>query len=122
MKYVVLKDFLDRFDNRRHCKPGEIHIPPNEERAKRLVELGFIRPVEETKSRVKEVEQEVLEHEDGVGENQDEGIKHVGGGYWQLPNGEKIRGKEKALKALAEMNVGEGGDPDGGQADESAEV
>lgn len=47
LKYVVLKDFLDRFDNKRHCKPGEPHVPPNEERAKQLVDLGFIAVVEE---------------------------------------------------------------------------
>lgn len=121
MKYVVLKDFLDRFDNRRHCKPGEIHFPPNEERAKQLVELGFIAPVE-GEPKVEEVAQEVVEQNGGADEDQDTGIKHVGGGYWQLPNGEKIRGKENALKVLAEMNAGEGGDLDGGEADESAEV
>ncbi|MFW5438747.1 hypothetical protein [Paenibacillus apiarius] len=42
MKYVVLKDFLDRFDNMRHCKPGESHEPPNDERAQQLIKLGFI--------------------------------------------------------------------------------
>lgn len=47
MKYIVLKDFLDRFDNKRHCKPGEDHHPPTEERAQQLVELGFIAPVSE---------------------------------------------------------------------------
>lgn len=52
MKYIVLKDFLDRFDNLRHCKPGEIHVPPNEERAKQLIDGGFIvsLPSDEEKS------------------------------------------------------------------------
>lgn len=45
MKYVVQKEFLDRFDNLRHCKPGEQHVPPNKERAEQLVNLGFITPV-----------------------------------------------------------------------------
>lgn len=42
VKYVVKKEFLDRFDGMRHCKPGEAHVPPSEERAKQLVELGYI--------------------------------------------------------------------------------
>ncbi|MDQ0158965.1 hypothetical protein [Alkalibacillus salilacus] len=29
--------------------------------------------------------------------------KHVGGGYYELPNGDRVRGKEKAEKALKEM-------------------
>ncbi|CAM5794843.1 hypothetical protein [Brevibacillus borstelensis] len=51
MKYVVLKDFLDRFDNLRHCKPGEPHVPPNDERAKQLIAQGFIAAVEEEPQR-----------------------------------------------------------------------
>ncbi|UED78046.1 hypothetical protein [Brevibacillus sp. DP1.3A] len=42
MKYVVQKEFLDRFEDNRHCKPGEPHEPHNEKRAKQLVDLGFI--------------------------------------------------------------------------------
>lgn len=45
MKYVVLKEFLDRFDNKRHCHPGESHKPPTEERAQQLIDLGFIAAV-----------------------------------------------------------------------------
>ena len=29
-------------------------------------------------------------------------MNHVGGGYYELPNGERIKGKDKAEKALAE--------------------
>lgn len=39
---MVEKEFLDRFENMRHCKPGEEHVPHNEERAKLLIEQGFI--------------------------------------------------------------------------------
>lgn len=46
MKYVVEKEFLDRYDNGRHCRPGELHKPPNKERAQQLIELGFISEVE----------------------------------------------------------------------------
>lgn len=46
-KYVVKKDFLDRYDNLRHCRPGEIHTPPNEQRAQQLLDQGFIALVKE---------------------------------------------------------------------------
>lgn len=45
-KYVVEKDFFDRFDNDRHCRPGEPHVPPNEERAEQLLKQGFISVVD----------------------------------------------------------------------------
>lgn len=47
MKYIVLRNFYDRFDNMRLCKTGEEHEPPNEERANQLVKQGFIEPVPE---------------------------------------------------------------------------
>ncbi|MEC0242770.1 hypothetical protein P4H66_23445 [Paenibacillus dokdonensis] len=54
MKYVVEKDFLDRFDNQRHCRPGDPHKPPNKERAQQLLELGFISEVKEQHAKKKE--------------------------------------------------------------------
>lgn len=47
MKYIVLKNFYDRFDNMKLCKIGDGHEPPNEERANQLVKGGFIKPVPE---------------------------------------------------------------------------
>ncbi len=35
-------------------------------------------------------------------EDPDSELNHVGGGYYELPNGERIKGKEKAEKALAD--------------------
>ena len=34
---------------------------------------------------------------------QDVSVYHVGGGYYELPSGEKVRGKEAAQAALEEM-------------------
>jgi hypothetical protein len=49
-----------------------------------------------------------------------EGLKHLGGGYYELPNGEKVRGKDSALEALAALaekeKAGEGDDTEGGDA------
>ncbi|MFB9330099.1 hypothetical protein ACFFSY_29500 [Paenibacillus aurantiacus] len=35
----------------------------------------------------------------------DERLEHVGGGYFLLPNGEKVRGKENALLALEALDA-----------------
>lgn len=45
MKYIVLRNFYDRFDNMKLCQTGDEHKPPNEERAIQLVKQGFIEPV-----------------------------------------------------------------------------
>jgi hypothetical protein len=34
-----------------------------------------------------------------------EGTKHVGGGWYELPNGTRIQGKAAAEEALAALNV-----------------
>lgn len=52
--YTVLKDFLDRYDNDRHCKPGEDHSPHDQERADLLLSQGFIGPVLEPPEKEKE--------------------------------------------------------------------
>lgn len=41
-------------------------------------------------------------------EDSDE-IKHVGGGYYELPNGDKVKGKDEASAALAALKVGGSG-------------
>lgn len=94
MKYIVIKDFLDRFNNKKLCKVGEEHVPPNEERAQLLIDKGFIEAVDDG----------------NFAEEVEDGLIKLGGGYYELPNGEKVRGKEKALEALAALN--EAGDVD----------
>ncbi len=32
------------------------------------------------------------------------GLKHLGGGHYELPNGEKVRGKDKAIAALNDQS------------------
>lgn len=61
MKYVVTNEFLDRFDNMRHCKLGEPHVPPTEDRAAHLLDLGFIEVVEEQKDKNEESNQKQSE-------------------------------------------------------------
>lgn len=89
--------------------------------------LGVAKVEGDKESAIVEVEGRTLEHEVGVEEDVEgvesevEGLSigeveeqhtgdlndvsayHVGGGYYELPNGEKVRGKEAATKALNEL-------------------
>lgn len=59
--------------------PGQIAEIDDEE-AKRLINAGLAKKLDDTKP---------------------EGYpKHLGGGYYELPNGKRVRGKEKAIKAM----------------------
>lgn len=61
--------------------------------------------------------QEAVYRADGWLNEGDEGIvegtKHVGGGWYELPNGTRIQGKAAAEKALADLNAVGEGNPDG---------
>lgn len=50
------------------------------------------------------------------------GLKHLGAGYYELPNGEKVRGKDKAEEALKALQEQSGDDADGalGQTEKDA--
>lgn len=52
--YIVKKDFLDRFNNRKHMKPGDEHTPHDQDRADLLLSQGFIGPILEPPEPVKE--------------------------------------------------------------------
>lgn len=73
----------------------------------KLTELDGAPPVQEedkeTKSEDPQSEELVIE-EDG---EEDPQIKHLGGGYWVLPNGEKVKGKDAALEALKALEAGD---------------
>jgi hypothetical protein len=62
----------------------------SEKEAKDLVEGDYATYVEEE---IFETENTTLNIDD----------YHVGGGYYELPNGDKVRGKEKAEEALKEL-------------------
>lgn len=51
-------------------------------------------------------------------------LKHLGGGYYELPNGEKVKGKENAQVALAELKAKEAleaGEADGPETGNSTD-
>lgn len=68
----------------------------SKEQMERLALIQGFELIEDKKEEKKEVEEEKVEAE--------EWPKHVGGGYYELPNGEKVKGKKEALKKLEELN------------------
>ncbi|HDR3890327.1 TPA: hypothetical protein QCO65_004845 [Bacillus cereus] len=85
MKSLVIKPFIDK-DTQIGYSEGDVYESEDPERIAFLQEEGFLKVKQEYSN----------------------GLHHVGGGYYQLPNGEKIKGKEAALESLKELEqVGE---------------
>ena len=87
MNYTVIKPFQDLEDNKRLYETGVYPregLKPSEERTQFLLSKGFIQANEGTQS-------------DDEGDN--DFPKHTGGGYYELSNGEKVKGKEEAIEA-----------------------
>lgn len=72
--YRVVKTFRDKYTKLIYQK-GDSYSHDDEGRITSLIDKGFI-------------------------EESEKEIKHVGGGYYELPNGERVRGKKEALAAL----------------------
>ncbi|MGG3924909.1 hypothetical protein ABET51_02745 [Metabacillus fastidiosus] len=83
-KHFVVNAFIDK-ETLKTYPVGSVYESDSEERVDFLIEEGFL----QANSEKNEVD------EDGL-------IKH-GGGYYELPNGEKVKGRENALKALEEL-------------------
>jgi len=79
MDYTVKSSFRDKFTKKVYER-GDTYENENADRIAFLIEKGFL----EEKSK------QPLE----------DSIKHTGGGWYELPNGEKIKGKEEALAEL----------------------
>jgi len=88
--YLVLTEFIDKFTNVYYAAGSEYETP-DEDRAKHLQKLGYLG-------------EEIMERDD---DDLDQHLKPLAGGYYVLPNGEKVRGKEKAIKALKQLDEGE---------------
>lgn len=82
MLYPVLKNFKDKQDNGRRYQLNDWYprfdLKVNDERVGKLAKLGYIRKEDE------KVKQDFP--------------KHVGGGWYELSNGERVQGKKEALK------------------------
>ena len=83
MLHQVIKPFKDKQDNKREYRLNDWYprfgLEATVERVDELFELGHIgKEVEEVKK--------------------DTFPKHVGGGWYELSNGERVQGKEEAIK------------------------
>lgn len=112
---VVIRAFLDK-PTKEHYRVGSVYESADHERITFLQEQGFLG---EELTNAAEADGDKKPSDDGAkgdqvesngddpeGEAENE-LKHVGGGYYELPNGEKVKGKEKALEALAELKTAE---------------
>ena len=96
--FLTEKDFTDRTDKHVHVKgdiyPHNIHKVVSPERAKELIDLGYINPINLVDTATNIDITEVYP-------------KHTGGGYYELSNGEKVKGKEAAEEAEKALKDGE---------------
>jgi hypothetical protein len=68
-------------------------------------ELELIDTNQEESIPVDPIETPTVSMEPNIDAGEEQGIKHVGGGWYLLPNGEKVQGKDEALEALKSLNV-----------------
>jgi hypothetical protein len=81
---LVKKAFRDK-DSMKHHTVGSLYSA-DEDRLSFLVDKGF------------------LERENAEESSNENFPKHTGGGYYELSNGEKVKGKEEALAAEEELS------------------
>lgn len=86
--YQVTADFTDKVTGEDVLK-GDV-VEADAERAAALRAAGVIGKEVDPDSQTSEL---------------DERLHHVGGGYYELPNGEKVRGREAAAAALAKLDA-----------------
>jgi len=95
MNYTVIKPFHDLEDYKRLYESGQYPregFKPTDERIQFLANKGFIQANEGT--------QEDGDNGEGRKDGEEtEFPKHTGGGYYELSNGEKVKGKEEAIEA-----------------------
>lgn len=87
----VIKSFTGKKEKKDYIRGHK--FKGNVKRVKELTDAGYLEKVDipKVEAAVKNVNAETADQ-----------LKHVGGGYYELPNGEKVQGKENAEKALAE--------------------
>jgi hypothetical protein len=88
LKYKVITPFNDK-DTHDRYGVGSSYETSDENRAIYLQEQGYLG--------------DVLETSESSTEETNEDIKSLGSGWYELPNGEKVQGKEKADEALKEL-------------------
>lgn len=85
LKLQVVRAFQDKYTSK-HYSIGNTFESQDFERVSYLIEKGFLENKELPKPDVNEP-------------------VHIGAGYYELPNGEKVRGKSKAFKKWSDLNA-----------------
>ncbi len=80
MKYPVIRKFTCKLDKKRY-KPGDTYETSDPERAAFLQQMDRIGEAPPEAAAVEPV--------------------HIGGGWYELPGGERVKGKKAALEAIA---------------------
>jgi len=105
-KYAVIKDFRDRISNR-VFRVGSLYFTDNEERRNELATGGYI-----DSDAVPQSGTPTFKADEAL----PAGVEHIGGGYYTLPNGEKVRGKEEAIAAAEALRGADDEDAAKGEA------
>ncbi|MCD5001186.1 hypothetical protein IV487_01745 [Enterococcus saccharolyticus] len=98
-QFKVLVAFRDLQDNDRVYQPGELY--EGAQSTERLEELSG------TKNKIGK---KLIEEIEEVTEAEPDFPKHVGGGQYELSNGEKVKGKDAALAAEKALHDEKEGD------------
>jgi len=106
MGYRVVKAFRDSDDNLYHYRvcdpyPREGYEPSEE----RIAELAGNQNRLGMRLIVKVADQPNVQSDTQQGEPDSKFPKHIGGGVYELSNGEKVKGKDAAIAAQAELDA-----------------
>lgn len=93
MERKVIKGFRDKKDNYKTYVRGSKFKSSDKKRITELTEKGHLEAVETATPKSAKVETA--------------DVKHVGGGVYELPDGERVKGKEEAEKAVKQAEKGE---------------
>ncbi|WP_078434236.1 hypothetical protein [Metabacillus halosaccharovorans] len=94
MSYKVKIPFFDKADNLKPYNEGDSYSHDDEERIAFLIEKGHLEGGVISEDPKKETPEP----------DKNEFPKHSGGAYYELSNGEKVKGKEEAFKAQKELD------------------
>ncbi|MBU8908511.1 hypothetical protein [Desertibacillus haloalkaliphilus] len=87
-------------------KPGESFVPTDAE-LKAFGDKFVLEIANVSNSGKGESVQKKVQDIEGL-DQEDVDQYHAGGGYYELPDGEKVRGKENAMEALKQLNNKDG--------------
>ncbi|WP_017726763.1 hypothetical protein [Halalkalibacterium ligniniphilum] len=103
-KLKVVAPFRDKLDSEKEYSVGDFYEHENADRVAFLVERGFL---EEKSKQPPHGEGKSEGEKDQKTDDPPDELKELGSGWYELPNGEKVQGKDKAMEALAAIEGGE---------------